>query len=82
VQRLHITYISTAEGWLYLAVVFAFYSRKVLGYAFSDSLKSTIVCDAFVRAVGRYGFPEKAVYHSDRVMSVHIGDVSSATTKY
>ena len=61
-----ITYIRTMEGWLYVAVVLDFYSRKVLGYAFSDSLNSSIVCDAFVRAVGNYGLPESAVYHLDR----------------
>ena len=33
-----ITYIATAEGWLYLAVILDLYSRKVIGWAFSDRL--------------------------------------------
>ena len=61
-----ITYIRTSEGWLYLAVIIDFFSRKILGYAFSNSLESTIVCEAFVKAVGKYGHLENSVYHSDR----------------
>jgi putative transposase len=39
-----ITYIPTKEGFLYLAVVLDFFSRKILGFAFSDSLR---VIDCF-----------------------------------
>ena len=33
-----ITYISTQEGWLYFAVILDLFSRKVVGWAFSDRL--------------------------------------------
>ncbi len=33
-----ITYISTAEGWLYLAVTLDLFSHKVIGWAFSERL--------------------------------------------
>jgi putative transposase len=61
-----ITYIPTKEGFLYLAVVLDFFSRKILGFAFSDSLESSIVSKAFLQAVGHYGIPKDSVYHSDR----------------
>ena len=35
------TYIPTAEGWLYLAVVLDLYSRRIVGWAMSDSLNSS-----------------------------------------
>lgn len=61
-----ITYIETAEGWLYLAVVLDFYSRKILGYAFSDSLESGLTCEALIKAVGNHRLPSELLHHSDR----------------
>lgn len=61
-----ITYVETAEGWLYLAVVLDFCSRKILGYAFSDSLESGIVCEALLKAVGNHRLPTTLIHHSDR----------------
>lgn len=61
-----ITYIPTAQGWLYLAVVVDFFSRKILGYAFSNRLESDLVCEALVKAVGKNKLPEQLLHHSDR----------------
>lgn len=61
-----ITYIETDEGWLYLAVVLDFYSRRILGYAFSKSLESGIVCEALIKAVGNHRLPSDLLHHSDR----------------
>ena len=61
-----ITYLQTDEGWLYLAVVLDFYSRKILGYAFSDRIDSGLVCKALVRAVGNHRLPSELLHHSDR----------------
>ena len=61
-----ITYIPTAQGWLYLAVVVDFYSRKILGHAFSNRLESGLVCEALIKAVGNNKLPEKLLHHSDR----------------
>jgi putative transposase len=61
-----ITYIQTDEGWLYLAVVLDFCSRKILGYAFSDSLESGLVCEALAKAVGNHRLPAELIHHSDR----------------
>jgi putative transposase len=61
-----ITYIPTDEGFLYLAVVLDFFSRKILGYAFSDSLESSIVIEAFLKAYKSHGKLDSMTYHSDR----------------
>jgi transposase InsO family protein len=41
-----ITYLWTMEGWLYLAVVIDQYSRKVIGWAMSNRMKTSLVKDA------------------------------------
>ncbi len=37
-----ISYIWTGEGWLYLAVVIDLYSRRVIGWAVSESLQNFV----------------------------------------
>src|SRR6476659_5645276 len=41
-----ITYLATAEGWIYLAVVLDLFSRKVVGWALSNSLATELVSEA------------------------------------
>jgi len=48
-----ITYVWTAQGWLYLAVVIDLYSRKVVGWAMGRRLNSALVCDAVTMALWR-----------------------------
>jgi putative transposase len=61
-----ITYIWTAEGWLYLAVVLDLYSRMVVGWAMSDRMTATLVCDALKMAIWRRKRPTGVIVHSDR----------------
>ena len=61
-----ITYIWTAEGWLYLAVVLDLYSRNVVGWAMAERMTSTLVCDAFLMAMFRRKKPRGVIAHSDR----------------
>ena len=44
------TYIETAEGWLYLAAVLDLFSRKVVGWAMSDRMDAALVEEAFQMA--------------------------------
>ena len=62
-----ITYVWTAQGWLYLAVVIDLYSRKVVGWSMGRRLNSALVCDALTMALWRRR-PSKGqlVHHSDR----------------
>jgi len=46
-----ITYIPTHEGWSYLAVVLDLYSRRVIGYALADHLRSSLAIDALSSAL-------------------------------
>ena len=41
-----ITYISTNEGWLYLAVIIDLYSRKVVGWSINKRMTKQLVIDA------------------------------------
>ncbi|WP_417790692.1 IS3 family transposase, partial [Terasakiella pusilla] len=61
-----ISYIKTAEGWLYLAVVIDLYSRRVIGWATSKRLKRKLVIDALQRAIALRQPPEGVIFHSDR----------------
>lgn len=61
-----ITYIPTAEGWLYLAVVLDLHSRAVIGWAMSTRMKRQLVCDALLMALFNRKFPQGVIIHSDR----------------
>lgn len=60
-----ITYIPTWAGFLFLAVVMDTWSRKVVGWSMSTSLKSQIVLDALNMAVYQRQ-PVDVVHHSDQ----------------
>lgn len=61
-----ITYITTDEGWLYLAVVLDLYSRLVVGWSMSERMTATLVCDALKMAIFRRHRPKGVIVHSDR----------------
>lgn len=48
-----ITYIHTAEGWLYLATVIDLFSRKVVGWSMDDNMRVSLVNDALEMAIKR-----------------------------
>ena len=48
-----ITYVPTAQGWLYVAVVWDLKSRKVVGWSMKDSLEQALVHEALEMAVER-----------------------------
>jgi putative transposase len=60
-----ITYIATWEGWVYLATVIDCYSRKVIGYAMADHMRTSLVIDALNMARVS-GLADGCVFHSDR----------------
>jgi len=60
------TYIWTAEGWLYFAVVLDLYSRRVVGWSMSDEMTAQLVTDALVMALWRRGKPQELLHHSDQ----------------
>lgn len=61
-----ITYIPTAEGWLYLALVIDCYSRAIIGWATADHYRTPLITAAIQMAARNVHFPDGAVFHSDR----------------
>jgi putative transposase len=61
-----ITYVWTAEGWLYVAVLLDLYARKVVGWAMSHRIDSALVQTALRMALGRRGPVTGLLHHSDR----------------
>ena len=62
-----ITYLHTGEGWLYLATVIDLFSRRVIGWAAADHMRTELVADALTMAVAtRGGHVAGVVFHSDR----------------
>lgn len=60
-----ITYVATAEGFLYLAFILDVYSRRIVGWAMESHLRTEIVVDALQMAVWRRKPAPGLVHHSD-----------------
>jgi transposase InsO family protein len=61
-----ITYLPTRQGWHYLAVVMDLFSRRVVGWATSESLETPLVTKALERAIALRGTAPGLIHHSDR----------------
>src|SRR5690606_16351775 len=61
-----ITYVPTAEGWLYLATVIDLYSRKVVGWSMDDTMKVSLVNDALNMAIIHRSPSPGLLWHTDR----------------
>lgn len=61
-----ITYVPTWEGWLYLATVIDIASRRVVGFAMADHLRTELVADALANAIAARNPADKVIFHSDR----------------
>ena len=61
-----ITYIPTAEGWLYLAAVMDLFSRKIVGWAMRDHMQVELASSALTMAVRQRQPGTGLIHHSDR----------------
>jgi putative transposase len=61
-----ITYVWTREGWLYLAVMIDLFSRRVVGWATANHMRTSLVLNALRMALGRRLPDAGLVHHSDR----------------
>jgi putative transposase len=61
-----LTYIATAEGWLYLACVLDLYSRQIVGWAMDEQMHSSLVQAALRMAVLRRYPRPGLLHHSDQ----------------
>lgn len=61
-----ITYVRTAGGWAYLAVILDLHSRLVVGWAFADHMRTELVESALVSALNKRKPSPELLHHSDR----------------
>ena len=61
-----LTYIPTAEGWLYLALVLDLFARKIVGWATSPTMPQELTLEALQVALGWRDPEAGLLHHSDR----------------
>jgi putative transposase len=61
-----ITYISTTDGWLYLAVLLDLHSRRVVGWAMSDRIDTELALSALHAAASTRPLKPQWIHHTDR----------------
>ncbi len=61
-----ITYVPTAEGWLYLATVIDLYSRRIVGWSMDAHMTATLVNDALFMALKKRTPDHGLIWHTDR----------------
>jgi transposase InsO family protein len=61
-----VTYIATAQGWLYLACIMDLASRRIVGWSMSERMKADLVCQALRSAYWQRKPPAGLIMHSDR----------------
>jgi len=60
------TYIATGEGWLYLAAILDLFSRKVVGWAMSETMPQELTLAALHMAITNRQPGPGLLHHSDR----------------
>jgi putative transposase len=60
-----ITYIQTVDGWVYTATVIDLHSRKIVGYAVADHLRTSLITEALATALVTRKPPDGVIFHSD-----------------
>ena len=61
-----ITYLWTSEGWMYLAVILDLFSRKVVGWAMADHMRTDLVLEALLKALRDRLPGDDLMHHSDQ----------------
>jgi transposase InsO family protein len=61
-----ITFVSTAQGWVYVAAILDLYSRRVVGWAVSQQINTALVMMALSMALVHRQPPKGLIFHSDR----------------
>jgi transposase InsO family protein len=76
-----ITYIQTKEGWLYLAAILDLYSRRIVGWAMSPRIDTTLVLKALAMALLHRSPPRDLLVHSDRGVQYASADYRQALSQ-
>jgi putative transposase len=76
-----ITYIQTKEGWLYLAAILDLYSRRIVGWAMSPHIDTTLALKALGMALLHRSPPRDLLFHSDRGVQYASADYRQALSQ-
>jgi transposase InsO family protein len=61
-----VTCVLTAQGWLYLVAVLDIFSRRIIGWAMSQLLDTSLVSAALRMAINQRHYSQNLIVHSDR----------------
>ena len=73
-----ITYVETGQGWLYLAAVMDLYSRRIVGWAMDDHLRTELPLAALNMAISTRRPGANLIHHSDRGVQYASADYRAA----
>ena len=76
-----ITYIETRQGWLFLAAILDLYSRKIVGWAMSEHIDTSLVLKALAMALLHRQPPANLLIHSDRGVQYASADYRQALSQ-
>lgn len=77
-----ITYVKTWDGWAYLATVIDLHSRKLVGWAIADHMRTDLVTAALDMAITTRRPPAGVIFHSDRGAQYTSGDFAKYCKKH
>jgi transposase InsO family protein len=77
-----ITFVPTAEGWLYLAVVMDLYSRRIVGWEGADHLRTALTVAALQKALEQRRPAKGLMHHSDRGVQYACGQYQSLLVQH
>jgi putative transposase len=61
-----ITYVVTAEGWLYVAAIKDLFAGEIVGRSFGERMTTELVVRAFAQAIAARRPAPGLIHHSDR----------------
>ncbi len=67
-----ITYVATAEGWLYVAAVMDLYSRRIVGLSMNERMTTSLVRNALEQALIHRKPQPGLMHHSDKVVNTQV----------
>ena len=76
------TYLWTAQGWLYLAVIIDLFSRRVVGWSMSERIDRKLALDALRMALAQRRPQAGLIHHSDRGSQYASGDYQQLLAKH
>jgi putative transposase len=77
-----ITYVTTDEGWLYVASVMDLCSRRIIGWSTADHLRAELAEEALSMAIRERCPAEGLLHHSDRGVQYACGDYQAVLERH